>query len=356
MRKLMNAASPANPKISVVVLNYNGQPWLPRCFESLEKQTIFGDVETIVVDNCSPDGSARLAAEWFERGHKGRLIQNKENLYFCEANNVGARVASGEFLLFLNNDTWLEPDCLERLLRETEAAGADTATPMVLNYEDNSFQSIGGPGLDLFGLPVGYARGFSNTSEIFAAPGCSFFIKAEMFERVGGFDAGLLMYADEVDLSWRVQIAGGKIVGVPSARVHHRGAATANPEGRTRVVESRTSETKRYLANRNGLLVVMKNAHTVMLGMVLTHLLLLLVESLAALLLVRRWGYVRKSYYGAAWDAFRMGGHVREWRRRIAGFRRHGDFWMLRYICLVPSRLGEVRRLFRQGVPKVDER
>src|SRR3989304_3317415 len=72
------------PSISVVVLNYNGLAWLPRCFESLEAQTIYRDVEVIVVDNNSPDGSSRLATQWLQRTGRGRLVQNQTNLFFCE--------------------------------------------------------------------------------------------------------------------------------------------------------------------------------------------------------------------------------------------------------------------------------
>ena len=106
------------PKISVVILNYNGREWLARCFESLEQQTIFSEIEVIVTDNASSDGSDRFAGEWFKRLGRGRLVQNGANLWYCGANNNGAAVATGEFLLFLNNDTWLEPDCLEKLYEE----------------------------------------------------------------------------------------------------------------------------------------------------------------------------------------------------------------------------------------------
>jgi GT2 family glycosyltransferase len=340
-------------KISVIVLNYNGQAWLPRCLESLERQTIFQDTEIIVTDNASSDGSDHFAADWLRRANRGRVVQNGANLWYCGANNNGAAAATGKYLFFLNNDTWLEPDCLEKLYDGVEAAGADAATPLVLNYEDNSFQNCGGPGFDLFGL-ISNTRPLKETVEIFAACGCSLLVRAGMFRQIGGFPPELLIYADETDLSWRVWIAGGKVVCVPHARLHHRGAAVVNPKGETKAVESRTSETKRYLANRNGILLLMKNCHNFLLLLLLPHLVLLLMEAAAALLLVRRWSYVRNSYLAAVRDAIGMMPHVREWRRRIRGFRRRGDFWMLRFLRLVPSRWWEIKRLFTAGVPKVD--
>jgi GT2 family glycosyltransferase len=340
-------------KISVVVLNYNGLTWLPRCFESLERQTIFQEIEVVVTDNASSDGSDNFSREWLDRTGRGQLVQNGANLWYCAANNNGAAVARGRHLFFLNNDTWLEPDCLEKLYDEVEAVGADAATPMVLNYDDNTFQNCGGPGFDIFGL-ISHMGPVKKTTEIFAACGCSLLVRTEMFRKIGGFPPELLIYADETDLSWRVWIAGGKVVTVPNSRLHHRGAAVVNPEGKTKSVESRTSETKRFLANRNSILLLMKNCRNFLLLLLLPHLFLLLVEALAALILVRRWSYVRKSYLSAIADAFWLMPHVREWRGRIRGFRRRGDFWMLRFFRLTPSRCAEVKRLFSAGVPKVD--
>jgi GT2 family glycosyltransferase len=341
------------PLISVIVLNYNGAQWLARCFDSLAAQTIFQQVEIIVVDNNSPDGSGQTAAQWVQGLINGRMLQNETNLFFCEANNRGAELATGEFLLFLNNDLWLEPDCLEKLYQETKVALADAATPLVLDYSNDTFQRLGGLGLDIFGLATPDDP-FQNTREIFCASGCSFLVKADLFKKIGGFDAELLMYADEVDLSWRIWIAGGRIVGVPAARLHHRGAAAVNPKGESQIVEARTSETKRYLANRNNLLVIMKNSGSILLLLLIPHLLLLLAEAFVSLLLVRRWSFVRKSYFGAVTGAFQMSDHVRDCRRHIQGFRQRGDFWMLRFLTLKPSRWEDVKRLFSGGIPKVD--
>ncbi|MEI8288545.1 MAG: glycosyltransferase family 2 protein [Verrucomicrobiota bacterium] len=349
----MIGTEPKPPKISVVILNYNGQQWLARCFESLERQTIFPALEVIFSDNKSSDGSDQFAAAWLEKTGRGRVVQNGANLYYCGANNNGAAAATGEFLLFLNNDTWLEPDCLEKLYNETVKAGADAAAPLVLDYDDNTFQTGGESGIDIFGIPT--AGGAVNcVTETFASPGCSLFVRTETFRKIGGFPPELLIYADETDVSWRIWISGGKIVCVPNARVHHRGAAVVNPEGKTKTSESRTSETKRFLANRNGILLLMKNCRHILLLLLIPHLLLLLAEAVVSLILVRRWSYIRKSYLSAIAAAFGMHQHVREWRNRISGFRRHDDFWMLRFFRLRLARWGEVTRLFKFGAPKVD--
>jgi GT2 family glycosyltransferase len=341
-------------KISVVVLNYNGVAWLQRCFDSLKRQTIFSQIEVILTDNNSSDESVKFTNDWFaQTGAKGRVVQNVANLYYCGANNNGAAAASGEFLLFLNNDTWLEPDCLEKLYDETVKAGADCAAPAVLDYDDDTFQAGGITGIDLFGIVTAGPRP-DRVMETFNSPGCSLFIRTEMFRKIGGFAAELLIYVDETDLSWRVWIAGGKVVAVPSARLHHRGAAVVNPEGKTKAVESRTSETKRFLTNRNSILFLLKNSQNILLVLMIPHLLMVFAEAGAGLILVRRWSYIRKSYISALADAWRMRGHVRDWRRRISTFRKRGDFWMLRFLRLKPARWGEIERLIKFGPPKVD--
>jgi len=87
---------------------------------------------------------------------------------------------------------------------------------------------------------------------LFATCGCAYVIRADIFLQVGGFDTEFFLYSDETDLSWRVWAAGYRVVGIPAARVHHRGAVAVNPQGGTRVVEARTSPDKRYFANRTG--------------------------------------------------------------------------------------------------------
>ena len=349
------SASPTRaPHVSVVVLNYNGQKWLTRCLDSLARQTIFSEIEVVLTDNNSADDSVKLTEDWFAAsGAKGRVVQNGANLFYCGANNNGAAVATGEFLLFLNQDAWMEPDCLEKLYHQTKQAGAQAAAPLVMDYADDNYQSGGVNGLDWFGLATAGKRS-EQMAETFASPGCSLFIQAEMFQAIGGFPAELLGYADETDLCWRVWIAGGKIVCVPPARVHHRGAAVVNPKGETKVVEHRTSDSKRFLANRNNLLCLLKNGHHILLLLVFPQLLLLAAEALAMLILTRRWSHVRNAYLAALWSAIQMRGHVFEWRRRIAGFRRRGDFFMFRFLKLKPSRWVEARQAWQFGPPKVD--
>ncbi|HTG45096.1 MAG TPA: glycosyltransferase family 2 protein [Verrucomicrobiae bacterium] len=340
------------PIISVIVLNYNGLPWLEKCLTSLRNQSFAEPFEIIFADNLSTDGSDKSCAELLRNVSNGRFIQNGVNLGFCEGNNRAAKAAAGRYFLFLNNDAWLEPDCLERLLAGTERAGAAAASPLILNYSDDSFQSIGAEGFDIFGLPSARLPKFES-GRLLMPEGCAYFIRADVFWAVGAFDPEFFMYADEYDLSWRVWLAGHSAARVPEAKVHHRGAASVYPAGGGTVVENRTSDTKRYYANRNALLILLKNCHDLLLVTVLLQLLLFALEIVASFVLVRRWSFVKRAYLEAVADCFRMHKHLRAERAKIAGFRKRSDWWMLRFLTWRMNRWDELKRVILFGPPKV---
>jgi GT2 family glycosyltransferase len=338
--------------VSVIVLNYNGASWLKRCIASIQAQTLFSCLEVIVADNLSTDGSDRIGAELVAGWPNGAFIQHGRNLGYCRGNNEAAAGARGDFLFFLNNDAWLEPHCLETLVRETQKAGASASCPLILNYDDDTFQSLGAFGFDLFGLAT-CRRACANTREVLMPEGCAYLIERKLFEELGGFDSQFFMYVDEFDLSWRVWVTGHRAVAVPLAKLHHRGAAQVNPQGGGRVVEFRTSDTKRFYANRNSLLALLKGARHLLLLTVLLQVGLLALEAMAGLILVRRWAFVRRAYVGALADCWRLRGHVLAERRRLRPLRRRGDWAMLGFLKWRFNRWDEIRRLRQFGVPKV---
>jgi GT2 family glycosyltransferase len=342
----------ASPLVSVVILNYNGARWLKRCLASLERQTILGRLEIIVADNLSTDDSAALAEELVRPLPNAVFVQHGQNLGYCEGNNRAARLAKGHYIFFLNNDTWLEPDCLDALVKGLQAQSAHAACPFVLNYEDDSFQSAGASGFDLFGLSS-TRKPAAKPGPIFMPEGCAYLIERAAFEALGGFDRVMFMFSDEFDLSWRLWSSGRSAVTIPSARLHHRGAANVNPHGAGQVLEMRTSDTKRFYANRNGLLVVAKNAQHLLLGMILLQLLLLCFEAAIGLVLVRRWQFIENAYLRAFREAWQLRHHIRIERARLGSLRCRSDWWMLRFLRIRPNRWDEVVRMVHHGIPKV---
>jgi len=344
-------------RLSIVVLNYNGARWLDRCVESLRAQTVVGQIELILADNRSTDGSDVQAKQLAEEFPGGRFVDNGGNLGFCEGNNRPAADARGEWLLFLNNDTWLEPDCLERLLDGAEAAGVEAAMPCVLNYADDSFQSLGVKGLDPFGWGSHFAEAPSEPLEILAPNGCAFLIRASVFRELGGFDPVFFMYADELDLGMRLWISGGRAIGIPAARMHHRSAANVNPAGDGQMVEFRTSITTRFYSNRNSLMTLLKAGEGRMRWLALFQIGLILAEGLVAGLLTKNSTVFRKGYVEALLDAWRLRTHWRAERGRIGATRKRSDAEMLRrFLTWRPQRWDELQRVRKMGIPKVSTR
>ncbi len=342
------------PAASVVVLNRNGAGWLPKCFESIKNQTIADRLETIMVDNDSSDNSVAVAREWLGNFPSAAIVRNPVGLGYCGGNNNGTLAVRGKYALFLNNDAWLEPDCMEKLVAETSRAGAAAATPWVLNYADDTHQDFGFGGFDIFGLSVSSPPPTRGVQEVFIACGCSLFAEIAAFKAVGMFDREFFMYSDEVDLAWRLWIAGHKIVGVPAARVHHRGAAGVNPGGGTQTVEFRTTDEKRFFSNRNGLLTLLKSGQHLILLAVIPQTFLLLAETVVGCVLLKRLSFARHTFWDALRDCWRLRGHIWRERKKIAAYRKHSDFWMLRFFRLRLNRWFEIKRIARFGLPRVD--
>jgi GT2 family glycosyltransferase len=174
--------------------------------------------------------------------------------------------------------------------------------------------------------------------------------------QVGLFDGEFFIYSDDSDLSWRVWIAGYKVAGIFPAKLHHRGAAGVNPSGGIQVVEFRTNDRKRFLTNRNSLLTLLKNGQNVLLLLVIPQVMLLFLESLVGSVMLRRWSFVRASFWNALGDCWRLRGHIARNRRMVAGFRKRSDFWMLRFFKLRLNRMDEIKRMAKFGPPRVDAR
>ncbi|MDE3066956.1 MAG: glycosyltransferase family 2 protein [Verrucomicrobiota bacterium] len=340
------AAAPA-PLISVVVVNYNCRRWLDRFFPSLRQQTIFERVEVVLVDNASRDGSAEICEKQMAAWRNGVFLQTGGNYGFGGGSNRGAKIARGRCLLFLNPDVWLEKNCLEELWSRTETDAAHAACPLVLDYDSDAVQTVGSSGFDLFGSVIP-SKPAEQLSRIFSV-GTFFFIRRDLFEKLGGFDEELFLYNEEMDLSWRAWMAGEPVTLIRSARIHHQAASAGD-----RLVENRTSDAKRFYANRSQLLTLLKNAQGPLLLLVFTQTALIALEAVVGAVLARRLAFVRWALFKPVADCWRLRHHVLQQRRHNRTFRRHGDWWILRrFFCFGFGRWADAKRLFKLGL-KID--
>jgi GT2 family glycosyltransferase len=336
------------PLVTVVAVNYNCKKWLDRFFSSLRTQTIFNQIEVIIVDNTSTDGSAEICEKEMASWPKGVFLPTGGNYGFGGGNNRGAAIAHGKYLFFVNPDVWLEADCLEKLFKESESVKAPAGCAIVLDYDSDNVQVAGASGFDFFGnMTVANVEG--DCTEPFAVS-TFFFIDRDFFQKIGGFDNEFFLYNEEMDLSWRTWIAGGSIHLFRSAKIHHQGASTGDKS-----VENRTHESKRFYANRSQLLTILKNSHCLLLVLVLNQIALIAIEAVAGALLARRISFVRWSLVKPIVDCWRLRKHILSERKKIRQFRVHGDWWMLRrFFRLEFGRWADVKRLLKSGV-KIDK-
>ena len=221
----MNKLQKSDILTTVVVLNYNAGKLLIDCVQSLVN-TNFHKLEIIVVDNISTDNSQKICKEKFP---EIKLIENKENLGYCEGNNVGIRNAEGEFIVILNPDTKVEPNWLEELFNTYEKFGDGLYQPKIMAFEDNLFES-GGNMLQIFGFGYSKGRGiidegqFNEAGEIGYASGACLFTKTNILKKIGLFDPFIFLYHDDLDLGWRAAQLGIKSYYAPKSKIYHAGS------------------------------------------------------------------------------------------------------------------------------------
>ncbi len=237
--------------ISVVVLNWNGSQVIEKCLTSVQGQT-YHPLEIILVDNASTDGSVKLIKNHYPNI---KLIVNERNLGFGGGNNVGIRASQGRYIMILNNDTRLDPKCIEELKRgieKDERLGA-CASKILLDYEDDLIDAAG---IVIYpdGLSIGRGRlergdRYNEETEVFAGSGCACLYRREMLEDIGLYDEDFFAYADDTDLGWRAQLANWKCIYNPKAIVYHFHSASSGTY----------SPLKAFLVERNRIWVAIKN-------------------------------------------------------------------------------------------------
>jgi GT2 family glycosyltransferase len=217
------------PRVSVIVLNYNGCRWLGPCLDALAAQEHAPPCEVLVVDNASSDGSVPFLAERFPHV---RVVRNAANLGFAAGNNAGARHAAGDWLCFLNNDTVVATDWLSRLYQgATSRPGFAAATSRVVFLDEPSRIDSAGDGYLRAGGAFkhghrGPAAAHLQPREVFGACGAAFVIRRDVFEALGGFDEQFFMVYEDVDLSYRLRLAGYRCWYAADAVVRHAGSGT----------------------------------------------------------------------------------------------------------------------------------
>ncbi len=248
-----------SPKVSIVILNWNGQKYLEQFLPSV-LFTNYPNYEVIVADNGSVDSSV----SFLQKNYPGiRLILFNENYGFAKGYNEALKQVKSEYYCILNSDVEVQPGWLHPMVELLEKDKTIAACqPKLLSYHNKKmFEYAGGAGgwLDKYGYPFARGRVFDISEEdhgqydeavpIFWASGAALFIRSSVFHEMKGFDGYFFAHQEEIDLCWRIQLAGYKIYACPSSAVYHVGGGTL-PKG---------NSLKTYLNFRNNRIMISKN-------------------------------------------------------------------------------------------------
>ena len=216
------------PKVSIIVVNWNGGDIFAECLRSLEKLK-YPNWELIVVDNGSTDDSFALPMKFNKPISSYNLVRNKNNLGFASANNQGVKHAKGKYVLLLNNDTKVTPDFLTKMIKRMEkddGIGAMQPKMYVMDksgYLDNAgsfFTKIGF--LEHWGFGKKDDKEFASETNVFSCKGACMLIRKEVIDKVGLFDDDFFSYFEESDLCWKIWLAGWRVVFFPKATIRHK--------------------------------------------------------------------------------------------------------------------------------------
>ena len=224
-----------SPLVSIIIVNWNGLHWLKGLLPSLSSVT-YKNVEWIIVDNASEDGSR----EWVKKQYpKAKLLENSENLGFSHANNLGYKKAKGDYILFLNNDTKVKPDCIAELLKPFAADRmiGGVQSKIILMDDHSRLDSIGA-----FLTPTGFLfhnnlggkdkPEFDHQIDLYTAKGAAMMFRKDVLKKVEVdgwiFDPMYFAYFEESDLCHRIWLAGYRIVYAYKAIIYHKMGATSN--------------------------------------------------------------------------------------------------------------------------------
>lgn len=231
--------------VKIIILNWNGTDHLRRFLPSVVAAAP-ADVEVIVADNGSTDDSvAMLGAEF----PTVTILRMDRNYGFAGGYNRALQHVEADYYLLLNSDIetpagWLQPlvDCLDR--------NPDVAvvSPKLLSSEARGmFEYAGASGgyLDILGYP--FCRGrilkcveedrgqYDDERDVFWVSGAAFCCRADVFHALGGFDDDFFAHMEEIDLCWRMQLAGYRVRVVPQSKVYHLGGGTLQTDSPTKV-------------------------------------------------------------------------------------------------------------------------
>jgi len=292
------------PPVSIVLVNWNGKNLLKAHLPGLQRLD-YPNYEVIVVDNASTDGSVEFVKN---RYPEFKVIVNEENLGTAEGSNVAIPYCRGKYIFWVSNDMEFDTRILNHLIKCCEAdESIGICTVKMRCFREgrpvNELDSVGA-NMDIFAFPVPRGinqidRGqYDKPAEVFFSFGGAMFIRRSVLDIVGGFDPEYLTLTDDIDLSWRVRLAGYKVVVEPKAFLYHRMSATLG--------KTHNRPQKRYLSERNTLRTLLKNYSTGYLFFILPAYFVILLLEMLFYTCMGKWKMIRACWRAIYWNLNRL--------------------------------------------------
>ena len=335
------------PLVSIVTTAYNNIRFNEKYFETVNNQT-YKNIETIFVDNLSPDDTVQDA---LNRLKNGKVVASLVNTGCAGGNNLGAWVSKGKYIFLLGPDTWSDPECVAMLVHAAEKNDNNIYTSRQMTYDGKGFISCG-VSADIFGYP---ARAYTNDGKkqirkVFYADGTSVFMKLVNYKKLGMMDESTFLFAEDVDLSWKARIAGMDIVPVPESVLYHFSGGAIGIGGYPSGEKYETNRKRRFMAERNIIRNNIKNHSLVNIMWVIPFYLLINFAESVSLLFTGQFKSIFPTYFKAYWWNLANLKNTIEKRRQINKIRVTSDNGVMKVMNVVPSKLYALLEL---GVPKV---
>lgn len=248
-----------NPRVAVVILNYNTRAFLEKFLPSV-CNTAYNNLEIIVADNASTDDSVGFIKTHYPQL---RRIVLDQNYGFTGGYNRALKQVEADYYVLLNSDVDVHPDWISHmiaLLRDNPRIVA-VQPKLLAYYAQDEFEYAGASGgfMDKYGFPFCRGRIFDSLEKdngqyddnlkVFWASGAALLVRAQLYHEVGGLDEDFFAHMEEIDLCWRLQNAGHEVWVCPQSIVYHVGGGTLQ----------KSNPRKTYYNFRNGLILLLKN-------------------------------------------------------------------------------------------------
>lgn len=240
-------------KLSLVILNYNTGDFLNKCLKSLEEIKDEAVLDIWVVDNLSTDDSFQEAQKTYPAIH---YIKNEQNLGFSGGNNVALRQIKDEYVLILNPDTEVLPGTIFHLLQYMEANPKVGACSPRVELSDGSLDWASHRGFPTPWTSLQYyffkndslyhlsGRDFSQPHEVDSLTGACLLTRKSVLDKVGLFDESYFMYAEDLDLCYRIKKAGYKIMYLPEVKIIHYKGVSSGLKKHSQEITTASSESR----------------------------------------------------------------------------------------------------------------